>query len=127
MPKKKLPAVAMLRERREYTRLHASFQVRFGICGEQGGEVPGFTSNISLSGLCFVTPETNARAGDHLAVEINVPGFSDPLYFLGQVVRTQLAPGGVEVACRFDWMGKSDRYQDKLAKLLEAHSDGLVP
>ncbi|MFQ5845868.1 MAG: PilZ domain-containing protein [Planctomycetota bacterium] len=109
-------------DRRDFPRLKASFQVRFGICGEQGGEVPGFTNNLSLSGLCFLTPETNCRAGDHLAVEIKVPGFDDPLYFLGQVVRTQLAAGGVEVACRFDWMGKSDRYQEKLAALIEAHS-----
>ncbi len=109
-------------ERRSLPRLKATFPVRFGICGEHGGQVPGFTNDLSLSGFCFLTPETSCRVGDHLTVEIQVPGFDDPLYFLSQVVRTQVVAGGIEVACRFDWMGKSDRYQEKLAALIEAHS-----
>jgi hypothetical protein len=108
-------------DRRDYPRLSASFEVRFGVCGGHGREVPGFTNDVSLGGLAFVVPQTRAQAGDHLAVEISVPGFDEPLYFLGQVVRTRLVPGGTEVACRFDWLGKSDRYRDKLSTLIEAH------
>ncbi|MGH7162129.1 MAG: PilZ domain-containing protein [Planctomycetota bacterium] len=110
-------------DRRDYPRLKASFEVRYGVCGGHGREVPGFTNNLSLGGLCFMAPETKAHVGDHLAVEIQVPGFDQPLYFLGQVVRTQLVPGGTEVACRLDWLGKSDRYREKLAALLKAHRD----
>ena len=95
--------------------------MRFGVCGEHGREVPGFTNNLSLCGFSFVTPETGARAGDHIAVEISVPGFDEPLYFLGQVVRTHLVSGGTEIACHFDWLGKSDRYKEKLQTLIEAH------
>lgn len=111
------PDVAV--ERREFPRLSAAFEVRYGVCGHHGREVPGFTNDLSVSGLCFVTPDTTARVGDHIAVEIKVPGFEEPLYFLGQVLRTRLVAGGTELACRFDWLGKSDRYKEKVARLLE--------
>ncbi len=108
-------------DRRAFPRLKASFKVRFGVCGQHGQEVPGFTSDLSLSGFSFVTPETGARAGDHIAVEISVPGYEDPLYFLGSVIRTHLVKSGTEIACRFDWLGKSDRYREKLTALIAAH------
>jgi len=108
-------------DRRDYPRLEASFEIRFGICGGHGREVPGFTNDVSLGGLRFLVPQTRAQAGDHLAVEIAVPGYEEPLYFLGQVVRTRLVPGGTEVACRFDWLGKSDHYKEKLDALIQAH------
>jgi len=109
-------------DRRDYPRLNASFKVRFGICGGQGREVPGFTSDVSLGGLRFISPGTSAKVGDHLAVEITVPGFDEPLYFLGEVLRVREDPGGTEIACRFDWLGKSDRYKDKLTRLMSAHN-----
>lgn len=109
-------------DRRDYPRLSASFKVRFGICGGQGREVPGFTNDVSLGGISFVSPDTAAKVGDHLAVEITVPGFDEPLYFLGEVLRVREDPAGTEIACRFDWLGKSDRYKDKLQKLLGAHA-----
>ena len=108
-------------ERRDFPRLKANFKVRFGVCGQHGREVPGFTGDLSLSGFSFVTPETGARAGDHIAVEISVPGYEEPLYFLGMVTRTQLVKSGTEIACRFDWLGKSDRYKEKLAALIHSH------
>ena len=112
-------------DRRDYARLNASFKVRFGVCGGHGREVPGFTNDVSLGGLCFVSPDTTAAVGDHLAVEISVPGFDEPLYFLGEVLRVSHAAKGTEIACRFDWLGKSDRYKDKLAKLLDVHSEEI--
>ena len=114
-------------DRRTYPRLDASFKVRFGVCGRQGRAVPGFTNDVSLGGLRFISPDTAAEVGDHLAVEISVPGFDEPLYFLGEVLRVSRGPQGTEIACRFDWLGKSDRYKDKLAKLLEAHIPTSAP
>jgi len=108
-------------DRRDYPRLRASFSVRFGVCGCHGREVPGFTHNVSLGGISFVTPETKASVGDYLAVEINVPGYEDPLYFLGEVMRLERAAGGTEIACRFDWLGKSQSYKEKLTALIDAH------
>jgi len=107
--------------RRAYPRLEANFTVRFGICGDHGQEVPGFTNDLSLSGFSFTARNSAAKAGDHIAVELSVPGYDDPLYFLGQVIRTRLLEGRTEIACQFDWLGKSDRYREKLAALLEAH------
>ena len=109
-------------DRRDFPRLNASFQVRFGVCGSHGREVPGFTSDVSLGGVRFFVPETNTKVGDHLAVEISVPGFDDPLYFLGEVIRVTPATAGAEIVCRFDWLGRSDQYKEKLGALLEAHA-----
>lgn len=109
-------------DRRDYPRLSASFKVRFGVCGGQGREVPGFTNNVSLGGVRFISPDSTAQVGDHLAVEISVPGYDEPLYFLGEVLRVRRDAAGTEIACRFDWLGKSDRYKDKLATLLAAHT-----
>ena len=115
------PKSSRVVDRREYPRLKASFNVRFGVCGGHGREVPGFTSDVSLSGLSFFTPDTKAKEGDHLACEITVPGFCEPLYFLGEVVRVVEVAAGFEVGVRFDWLGKSDSYREKLSALLEAH------
>ena len=109
-------------DRRDFPRLAGSFEVRFGVCGAHGREVPGFTNNLSLGGICFHTPETKAKLGDHLAVEISVPNFQEPLYFLGEVVRIGEEAAGYAVAVRFDWLGKSDRYKKKLAAFIDAHS-----
>ena len=109
-------------DRRDFPRLSASFKVRFGVCGAQGREVPGFTSDVSLGGLSFHVPDTRAQVGDHIAVEISVPGFDEPLYFLGEVRRVNRGPAGCEVGCRFDWIGKSDRYREKLQALIDAHA-----
>lgn len=115
------PRKSRLLDRRNYPRLKATFKVRFGICGEHQREVPGFTTDVSIGGVSFVSPETRAKVGDSLAVEIRVPGYDDPLYFLGQVVRVHDDTAGTEIAVRFDWLGKSDRYKEKVQALLEAH------
>jgi hypothetical protein len=120
---KKAEATSEVMDKRVYPRLSASFKVRFGVCGGHGREVPGFTNNVSLGGVRFISPDTGAKVGDHLAVEISIPGFDEPLYFLGEVLRVQKNPAGTEIACRFDWLGKSDRYKDKLAALISAHVD----
>lgn len=113
-------------DRRDFPRLSGSFKVRFGICGALGREVPGFTNNLSLGGISFVSPATQAKLGDQIAVEIAVPGFEDPLYFLGQVVRVHDEAGGTEIGCRFDWLGKSDSYREKLKAFLGAHAGAVV-
>ena len=112
---------ARVEDRRDFPRLKASFHVRFGVCGGHGREVPGFTSDVSLGGLSFFTPDTKAQVGDHLAVEVAVPGYDEPLYFLGEVVRVNEEAAGFEVGVRFDWLGKSDDYREKLQALLDAH------
>jgi len=113
-------------DRRDFPRLSASFQVRFGVCGAHGREVPGFTNDVSLGGMSFRSPDSRAQIGDHIAVEISVPGYEDPLYFLGEVIRVQRDSSGCEIACRFDWLGKSDRYKEKLQALIDAHSGTLL-
>ncbi len=109
-------------DRREFPRLKGAFQVRFGVCGAHGQQVPGFTKDMGIGGIRFSVPETDARLGDHLAVEIAVPGHDQPLYFLGEVVHLTETEQGKELGLRFDFLGKSDNYKALLADLLEAHA-----
>ena len=108
-------------DRRDYPRLDASFGVRFAVCGQARRSVPGFTSNVSVGGFCFHSPDTSVKPGDQISVEILVPGFDDPLYFLGEVIRVTEDVAGHIVACRFDWLGESERNKEKLEALLAAH------
>jgi hypothetical protein len=107
--------------RREYPRLQASYKVRYGVCGAPGRQIPGFTEDMGIGGLRFVTPESDALPGDHLALEVLVPGYESPLYFLAEVVRTSEMAAGVEVAVRFDYLGKSEDYKSMLTDFLAEH------
>ena len=109
-------------DRRGFHRLKTAYQVRCGVCGHSGQVVPGFTQNMSRSGFSFVAPESDATVGQHVTVEIRVPGYDDPLYFLGEVIWTRQTGGSVEVGCRFDWIGQSDGYRAKLQALLDDHA-----
>ena len=108
-------------DRRAYPRLTGAFNVRYGVCGTHGRQIPGFTEDIGIGGIRFVTPSSDAVIGDHIAIEIAVPGYDAPLYFLGQVVRHQETDAGTELAVRFDYLGKSDDYKSMLSRFLDAH------
>lgn len=107
--------------RREYPRLQASYKVRYGVCGAPGRQIPGFTEDMGIGGLRFVSPESDAVVGDHIALEVLVPGYERPLYFLAEVVRISQLAAGVEIAIRFDYLGKSDDYKSMLEAFLAQH------
>ena len=109
-------------DRREFPRLNGAFQVRYGVCGAHGPQVPGFTRDMGIGGICFAVPKTTARVGDHLAVEIAVPGYEDPLYFLGEVVRVDQLDGRSEIGLRFEFLGKSENYKGLLDELIREHT-----
>ena len=112
-------------DRRQFPRLMASFDLRFGICGSPGEAVPGYTRNLGLGGISFVSENQECEVGGHVALEINVPGYDDPLYVLGVIKRVERnvdEEGRQLLACSFDWLGKTDRYREKLAVLTGAHS-----
>ena len=111
-------------DRREFARLKGTYKVRYGVCGTHGRQVPGFTEDMGIGGIRFVTPSSDAVVGDHIAIEIAVPGYGVPLYFLGQVVRHQKTTAGTELAVRFDYLGKSDDYKAMMAEFLVAHGAG---
>jgi hypothetical protein len=108
-------------DRREFPRLKGAFKVRYGVCGTHGRQIPGFTEDMGIGGIRLLTPSSDAVIGDHIAVEIAVPGYEAPLYFLGQVVRHTDTDAGTELAIRFDYLGKSDDYKAMLIRFLEAH------
>jgi len=107
--------------RREYPRLQASYKVRYGVCGAPGRQIPGFTEDMGIGGLRFVSPESDAVPGDHIALEVLVPGYERPLYFLAEVVRATEMASGVEVAVRFNYLGKSEDYKSMLHEFLTEH------
>jgi len=113
--------VSTTSNRREYARLKGSFQVRYGVCGAHGEQVPGFTNDMGIGGIRFTVPKTEAVVGDHLTIEIAVPGHEDPLYFLGQVMRVLQTDAGAEIALRFDFLGKSENYKALLDRLVSEH------
>ena len=121
-PDGKRPSPSPALERREYPRLTGAFKVRYGVCGTHGRQIPGFTEDIGIGGIRFVTPTSEAVIGDHIAIEIAVPGYENALYFLGQVVRHQETAAGTELAIRFDYLGKSDDYKAMLSEFLSAHA-----
>ena len=108
-------------ERRDFPRLVAPFRVRCSVCGRNRREIPGFTRDLGLGGLRFRTPSPDVAVGDHVALEVTLPQFETPLYFLGEVMRIEAAEDAFEVACRFDWIGSSDGYREKLHRFLAAH------
>jgi len=110
-------------DRRGFPRLKGAFKVRYGVCGSTGRQVPGFTEDMGIGGIRFVTPSSDAVVGDHIAIEIAVPGYEKPLYFLGQVIRHRETDAGTELAVRFDYLGKSDGYKAMLTDFLTAHGD----
>lgn len=120
-PSRKPEAGQQALDRREFPRLRGSFKVRYGVCGSHGRQIPGFTEDMGIGGIRFVTPSSDAVVGDHIAIEIAVPGYEAPLYFLGQVVRHQETDSGTELAIRFDYLGKSDGYKAMLTDFLGAH------
>ena len=107
--------------RREFPRLNGAFQVRYGVCGAHGPQVPGFTRDMGIGGICFAVPKTDAKVGDHLALEISVPGYEDPLYFLGKVMRVERLDGRSEIALSFEFLGKSENYKELLDQLIHDH------
>ena len=108
-------------DRREFVRLDGAFQVAYGVCGGHGTEVPGFTRDMGIGGICFAVPKTNAVVGDHLTVEISVPGYENPLYFLGTVRRVERIKEHTEIGLQFDFLGKSENYKALLAELVREH------
>ena len=107
--------------RREFPRLNGAFQVRYGVCGAHGPQVPGFTRDMGIGGICFAVPKTEAKVGDHLALEISVPGYEEPLYFLGEVKRVEHLDGRSEIALSFEFLGKSENYKELLEQLIREH------
>ena len=76
---------------------------------------------MGIGGISFAVPHTTAKVGDHLAVEIAVPGYEDPLYFLGEVMRIDEIEGRSEIALRFEFLGKSENYKELLDELVREH------
>ena len=58
-------------ERRAGARYKVSFHLRWGLA--ESGEVEGKVTNLSLGG-CFVAGDTPVHKGDHVKLNIEIPG-----------------------------------------------------
>ena len=58
-------------ERRAGTRYKVSFRLRWGLA--ESGEVEGKVTNLSLGG-CFVAGDAPVDKGDHVRLNIEIPG-----------------------------------------------------
>ena len=77
-----------LRERRIYVRFDENLKIRYDLLSKTPSFQESKTVNLSKKGVCLLTYEKLERK-KHLDLEIEVPGFSKPVKFIGQVMWTR--------------------------------------
>ena len=98
-------------ERRKFPRLRECCAIRVkpiaGATVPGDGGVEAMTVNISGGGLCFRSAE-RFDAGDFLAVEMSIPGFSSPVVAMARAAYCERGEGGYDVGLEFWWVGWGD-------------------
>ncbi|MCB9833636.1 MAG: PilZ domain-containing protein [Planctomycetes bacterium] len=115
-------------EKRRFLRLNDYFRVSFQPAGEFGEESAaasredvGFSKNLSLGGVAFVTG-SNVQISDYIRAEIQIPEIETPIEIVGQVIRvTPLEGGRREVAIKFLPFGIDEEQRGKLELFIYDH------
>ena len=114
-------------EKRRYLRLNDNFKVSFQPAGEFGDEIEGqkedvgYSKNLSLGGISFVT-EKGLEVGDYTRATVEIPELAEPIEVVGQVVRSEQLPGGgSEVAIRILPFGIDEDQRSKLELFIYDH------
>ena len=116
-------------EKRRFLRLNDYFKVSFQPAGEFGeeqgsedaGDEVGFSKNLSLGGVAFVTDSTVAKS-DYIRATIQIPELDDPIEVVGQVIRADQVEGGrIEVAVKFLPFGIDEEQRNKLELFIYDH------
>ncbi len=74
-----------LRERRMYVRFDENLKIGYNLLPKAPRFQESKTINLSKKGLCLLTYE-KLNEKKHLDLEVEVPGFSKPVKFIGQVM-----------------------------------------
>ena len=114
-------------EKRRFLRLSDYFKVTFVPTDEFGSaqtavapEV-GYSKNLSLGGICFVT-DGDVEVGDTIRAEINIPEIDGPIEVVGEVVRNHPVAGARhEIAVKFLPFGMDEDQRSKLELFIYDH------
>lgn len=114
-------------EKRRFLRLSDYFKVSYVPTDEFGAAqataVPevGYSKNLSLGGICFVTDGQVAN-GDTIRATIAIPEIDGPIEVVGEVVRAHgVANGRTEVAVKFLPFGMDEDQRTKLELFIYEH------
>ena len=115
-------------EKRRFLRLSDYFKVSFQPAGEFGeksgdetGEEIGYSKNLSLGGIAFVT-EANVNESDYIRASIQIPEIDGPIEVVGQVIRViQSEENKNEVAVKFLPFGIDEDQRNKLELFIYDH------
>ena len=115
-------------EKRRFLRLNDYFRVSFQPAGEFGEESAmeevediGFSKNLSLGGVAFVT-DAAVESSDYIRATIHIPEIEPEIEVVGQVIRVLPAPGGRhEVAIKFLPFGIDEEQRNKLELFIYDH------
>lgn len=75
----------VLRERRRYVRFDENLKIRYNVLSKTPRFKESKTTNLSRKGVCLVTYE-KLKQKKLLDLEIDIPGFSKPVKFIGQLM-----------------------------------------
>lgn len=111
-------------EKRRFLRLSDNFRIEFERTDEYGAEPDensagvGFSKDLSMGGVAFVTPNPsaiNVGIGDVLRAEITIPELDNPVTVVGEVVRcVETEDSNIEVALRFLPFGLNEEQRVQL-------------
>lgn len=114
-------------EKRRFLRLSDYFKVSFLPTDEGGGAdasakpVTGFSKNLSLGGVCFVT-DSLTHIGETIRATITIPELDGPVEVVGEVVRVKdCGNGRTEVAVKFLPFGMDEDQRSKLELFIYDH------
>ncbi len=114
-------------EKRRFLRLSDYFKVGFQPAGEFGEkkddstEEVGFSKNLSLGGVAFVT-EAEVSTSDYIRATIQIPEIDGLIEVVGQVIRVMPRPEGKsEVALKFLPFGIDEDQRNKLELFIYDH------
>ncbi len=114
-------------EKRRFLRLSDYFKVSFQPAGEFGEkkddtqEEIGFSKNLSLGGVAFVT-EANVGSSDYIRATIQIPEIDGLIEVVGQVIRViDREEGKKEVALKFLPFGIDEDQRNKLELFIYDH------
>ncbi|MFT7619322.1 MAG: hypothetical protein ACI97A_002972 [Planctomycetota bacterium] len=114
-------------EKRRFLRLSDYFKVSFQPAGEFGekkdgsSEEIGFSKNLSLGGVAFVT-DADVSAADYIRATIQIPEIDGLIEVVGQVIRVMDGDEGKrEVALKFLPFGIDEEQRNKLELFIYDH------
>lgn len=114
-------------EKRRFLRLRDYFKVSFhqtddfGTAPEEADPHVGFSKDVSLGGVAFVT-DARLELSQVIAASIAIPEIEAPVEFIGEVVRVrELGDGRFELAVKFLPFGLDEDRRSELELFIYDH------